>query len=256
MHNFWGVVHVFDNQHFPRAPSSTNLAAQPHPYRPEADQLNCNEVNLRYPSHFGSIPAQGPWNEGNREHHPVSQVDYSEDRTASYVSQSALNGGTATGIPDGNRPERNIRPGATPSYLREEENRRRSAYREVQRPYRKEMALAHAQNRDPHITILVSPSGTVIGLKSPWHRAARLCARQTLNFKVRTYKARREYWNAQVEIVASKLAQQFTYSRPLDISYLGKFLKNTLKTIERHGNNTLLKRKAKDIPVAQWRLSE
>ena len=73
------------------------------------------------------------------------------------------------------------------------------------------------------------PSGTVLGLKSPWHRAARLSARQTFNFKVRSYKARREYWNLQVDCIAQKLVQQLTYSRPFDVAHLGKFLKNTLK---------------------------
>ena len=91
------------------------------------------------------------------------------------------------------------------------------------------MAAAHAQNRKPNIEIPVSPSGTVLGLKSSWHRAARLCARQTINYKVRSYTGKRPYWESQVETVAEKLAHQFTYSRPLDIRYLGKFLKNTLK---------------------------
>ena len=91
------------------------------------------------------------------------------------------------------------------------------------------MAAAHAENRDPSIQIPVCESGKVLGLKSPWHRAARLTARQTLNFKVRSYKGKNEYWMSQVQNIAEKLEQQFTYSRPLDINYLGKFLKNTLK---------------------------
>ena len=110
-----------------------------------------------------------------------------------------------------------------------ESSKRRAASREFQRPYLQEMAAAHAQNRDPVIEIPVSDSGIVIGLRSPWHRAARLCARQTINFKVRSYKAQREYWQSQVECVAQKLAQTFSYSRPLDIKYLGRFLKTALK---------------------------
>lgn len=97
--------------------------------------------------------------------------------------------------------------------------KRRAASRDYNRPYLKEMANAHAQNRKPHIVIPVSNSGTILGLKSPWHRAARLSAWQTLNYKVRSYKAKSELWMSQVECVAEKLAQQFTYSRPLDIHY-------------------------------------
>ena len=91
------------------------------------------------------------------------------------------------------------------------------------------MAAAHAENRDPLIQIPVCESGTVLGLKSPWHRAAELCARQTLNFKVRSYKNKREYWMSQVQNIAEKLDHQFSYSRPLDIDYLGKFLKDSIK---------------------------
>ena len=113
--------------------------------------------------------------------------------------------------------------------IRLEHNQKRTASRDFHRPYLKEMAAAHAENRDPLIQIPVCESGTVLGLKSPWHRAARLCARQTLNYKIRSYKARREYWMSQVQCIAQKLDHQFTYSRPLDIHYLAKFLKNTLK---------------------------
>ena len=49
-----------------------------------------------------------------------------------------------------------------------------------------------------------------------------------LNFKIRSYKAKHEYWMSQVECIAEKLAQKFTYTNPLDIKYLGKFLKNSL----------------------------
>ena len=108
-------------------------------------------------------------------------------------------------------------------------NRKRTTTREFHRPYLKEMAAPHAENRDAVIHIPVSNSGTIIGLKGPWHRAARLCARQTLNFRVRSYKAKREIWSSQVACIAEKLSHQFTYSQPLDIKYLGKFLKNTLK---------------------------
>ena len=110
-----------------------------------------------------------------------------------------------------------------------QQNRKRAVAREFHRPYIKEMAAAHAENREPMVQIPVSDSGTVLGLKSPWHRAARLCARQTLNYKVRSYKAKREYWMSQVQCIAQKLDHQFTYSRPLDINYLAKFLKNTHK---------------------------
>ena len=91
------------------------------------------------------------------------------------------------------------------------------------------MCAAHIQNCEPKIEISVCSSCTILGLKNSWHWAARLCARQTINYKVRSYKAKRAYWESQVQCVAEKSAQQFTYSRPLDIRYLGKFLKNTLK---------------------------
>lgn len=115
------------------------------------------------------------------------------------------------------------------SNRRLEENRRRTTKQEVHGPFLKEMAAAYAENRDLHIEIRVCESGTILGLRSLWHWAAHLCARQTLNYKVGSYKAKQEYWNSQVDCIAQKLAKQFTYSRPLDIQYLGKFLKNTLK---------------------------
>lgn len=117
---------------------------------------------------------------------------------------------------------------------RDLENRKCSATRDLQRPYLKEMAAAHAENREPRIEIPVCMLGKIIGLISPWQRVARLCARQTINYKVRSYKAKREYWDYQVQSIAEKLARQFTYSRPLDIGYLGKFLKNTLKNDRKH----------------------
>ena len=111
----------------------------------------------------------------------------------------------------------------------QKEARKRSVTRDLERPYLREMAQAHAENREPRIEIPVCSAGKVLGLLSPWQRVARLSARQTFNYKVRSYKAKREYWESQVQCVAEKLAQKFTYSRPLDIGYLGKFLKNTFK---------------------------
>ena len=113
--------------------------------------------------------------------------------------------------------------------IRIEQNRKRSAGRDFQKPYLKEMAAAHAQGREPVIEIPVSESGIVLALKSPWHAMARLCARQTLNFRVRSYKAKHQYWMSQVECIAEKLSKKFTYTHPLDIKYLAKFLKNSMK---------------------------
>ena len=193
-------------------------------------QPHINLPQTQYPSHFGTIPAQGPWLDDERMISTSNQILNLEGAGPSYMRIPLQHTGPSPQIRhDTTSLELTTNPSNQSTDSRQEENRRRTAAREVHRPYLREMAAAHAQNRDPHIEIPVCPSGTVLGLKSPWHRAARLFARQTFNFKVRSYKAKREYWNSQVEIIAQKLAQKFTYSRHLDIAYLGKFLKNTLK---------------------------
>lgn len=94
----------------------------------------------------------------------------------------------------------------------------------------REMQNAHAKQRDPVIEIPISSEGKVIDMKTPWQRAARLCARQTLNFKIRSYKAKSEYWSSQIELIAAKLSSKFIYSNPLSTTYLGKFLQTAMKT--------------------------
>ena len=177
---------------------------------------------------FGTVPAEGPFTEerGGTSSHGQQEVVFEQRQRTTASSPANWRSSVAPG------PEirtADWRPSCDTAQddQRHEENRKRS--REYERPYLKEMAAAHAQNREPNIVIPVSSSGTVLGLKSSWHRAARLVARQTINYRVRSYKARRAYWESQVQCVAEKLAQKFTYSRPLDIRYLGKFLKNTLK---------------------------
>ena len=182
-----------------------------------------------YSSPVGQFHASGSWSEDPR----ASSSNLSRDG-------SLLQRVTPTiSAPSSRTPSIRVHDGGghewrQPSDLPVEEhwqdkNKKRTANRDFQRPYVKEMAAAHAENRDPLIQIPVCQSSTVFGLKSPSHRAARLCARQTLNFKVRSYKGKSEYWMSQVQNIAEKLEQQFTYSRPLDINYLAKFLKNTLK---------------------------
>ena len=182
-----------------------------------------------FPTHFGTVPAQGPWTNNPR---PSPMHGRQQHLNRITIGAPPLLADRRTPPSNANEelcedPSRlmNLDSGEE----RAEQNRKRAASREFQRPYLKEMAQAHAQNREPIIQIPVCKSGTVLGLKSPWHRAARLCARQTLNFKVRSYKAKHEYWMSQVECIAEKLAQKFTYTNPVDIKYISKFLKHSLK---------------------------
>ena len=209
-----------------------NIAPLPYthqPIPPYPGNVNVDHGQSQFNNHHGGLSRHSPWEDtggaGTSTDTPPSRVDpvqpFGHQGRSMWTSTELIGDCVVT--------ERRIKEATPPADSRHDENRRRSAAREIQKPFLKEMAAAHAQNRDPHIEIPVCESGTVLGLKSPWHRAARLCARQTLNFKVRSYKAKREYWTSQVEIIAQKLSQQFTYSRPLDIQYLGKFLKNTLK---------------------------
>ena len=121
-------------------------------------------------------------------------------------------------------------PSTTEDPRREATRKRAATAAGYKRPYMREMQNAHAEGREPIIEIPVSPEGKVIGMKTPWHRAARLCARQTFNFKIRSYKAKTDYWNSQIELVASKLSSKFIYSNPLSQAYLGKFLRTAMKT--------------------------
>ena len=105
-------------------------------------------------------------------------------------------------------------------------NRKRAAQAlQYKHPYLKEVKNAHAENRESVIQIPVSSAGTVLGMKTPLHRATRLCARQTLNLKIRSYKAKSDVWNSQLELIASKLSTKFVNSNPLSNAYLGKFLR-------------------------------
>ena len=221
------------NMHYqafnPRAPSNTST---PLP-------MNDSQEDPLELSQFASLPPLGPWRSeaipstcGGQ--HPQNLTHTRQDRGLAPPSSPA----NWRPIPLSVNPERSS--GWQPTMSggddgrREQETRKRAAGRELQRPYLKEMAQAHAENREPRIEIPVCPSGKVLGLLNPWQRAARLCARQTLNYKVRSYKAKRELWESQVQCIADKLAQNFSYSRPLDIAYLGKFLKNTLKNDRKH----------------------
>ncbi|KAG0595439.1 hypothetical protein M758_UG166600 [Ceratodon purpureus] len=49
------------------------------------------------------------------------------------------------------------------------ECRKRNASRDFLRSYLKEMAAAHAENREPNVQIPVDSFGKVLGLRSPWH---------------------------------------------------------------------------------------
>lgn len=180
-------------------------------------------------SHFGSIPAHRPW---SKTQHASSSGAPIDSRIDCMSAPTCMPATLRTSPPTLREPitsEFRSQHDPTPGPDRQDSNRKRAASRDFHRPYLKEMAAVHAENRDPNIQIPVSTSGTVLGLRSPWQRAARLCARQTINYKVRSYKAKREYWQSQVDCIAEKLAQKFTYTRPLDIKYLGRFLKNTLK---------------------------
>ena len=176
-----------------------------------------------------SLPIQGHWTEDPRGCTSTFPRDGARDIRVA-PSSSGRSSRPPTHVASEERiQELRLAQDMPPEEHRHEQNRKRTASRDFHRPYMKEMAAAHAENRDPVIQIPVSNSGTVLGLKSPWHRAARLCARQTLNFKIRSYKFQREYWMSQVQNIAEKLEHQFSSSSPLDINYLGKFLKNTLK---------------------------
>ena len=186
-------------------------------------------VNLDQPL-FGTMPGQGP-SAGERRAPSSStrNADVPDHQQPPTLSGQACLRSQSARASEVRTEDWRQTTDASPEERRLEGNKKRSVHRDYQRPFLKEMASAHAQNREPNIEIPVSSSGTVLGLKSEWHRAARLCARQTINYKVRSYKALKPYWESQVQCVAEKLSKKFTYSSPLDIKYLGKFLKNTLK---------------------------
>ena len=205
--------------------SPTNIYGRQH--APSSSSGHTSYMPPQELSQFGSLPAHVPWTE---DVPASSSQPMPEVRISSRVGLPPSGPSAPMAFGEGAAQEwQRVATTSADYEQRCEQNRKRTASRDFKKPYLKEMAAAHAQNRDPIIEIPVSNEGTVLGLKSPWHRAARLCARQTLNFKVRSYKGRREYWISQVECIAEKLAHKFTYTKPLDIKYLAKFLKNCLK---------------------------
>ena len=210
-------------------PSSIHSLRQTQESRPYHVRRSPPPQPPRLPTQFGNNVAQGSWSEDPRSHTPHHPREGSMQPRMTQTGSGQSHRPSAYGGYEGRPQEPRYAHDPPAEEIRQEQNRKRTIARDFHRPYVKEMAAAHAENRDPVIQIPVCESGTVLGLKSPWHRAARLCARQTLNFKVRSYKAKREYWMSQVHVIAQKLDHQFTYSRPLDINYLAKFLKNTLK---------------------------
>ena len=161
--------------------------------------------NALYTSHIGSLHTSGSWSEDPR----ASSSNHSRDGPLAQRGLSAMSGPSIRPPPTQALEVRSQEWRPPQEFPQEEHrldmNRKRTVSRDFQRPYMKEMAAAHAENRDPVIQIPVCESGTVSGLKSLWHRAARLCARQTLNFKVRSYKGKGEYWMSQVQNIAEKL---------------------------------------------------
>ena len=135
---------------------------------PVVESIHTRPLNP-YPTHFGNVPAQGPWN----NFQPQTLLEMSEDHR--HGSMNAPPPSPTPWRTTSNRAEPNLtsngdtRSGMTPSGCadRTEQNRKRAASREFQKPYLKEMAIAHAQNREPAIQIPVCASGTVLGLKSP-----------------------------------------------------------------------------------------
>ena len=194
--------------------------------------LNFNASMRPSPRAFWNMPGLGP------SHMQVAGARVCP--TADNRSSPGAAGPSASTLRPPNASE-NVIETLNPSCMVQGEEERRAATRKraaealsYKRPYLREMKAAHAEQREPVIEIPVCPAGKVLGMKTPWHRAARLCARQTLNFKIRSYKARTEYWNSQIELIASKLSSKFIYSNPLSNAYLGKFLRTALKTDRKH----------------------
>ena len=119
------------------------------------------------PSHFGTVNAQGPWTEEQQfapgplaqDMRPINNVSpqtapASRRPPTSHVSRETMGA------------EWRSTSGPSVDDVRIEQNRKRAAGKHFQKPYLKEMAAAHAHNREPIIEIPVCDSGTVIGLKS------------------------------------------------------------------------------------------
>ena len=121
--------------------------------------LNQESSPNGYPSHFGTLPASAQWRDVERPIHT------NNDSEARLDSRTGPPNSPATWHPEfthchGGPSTAWRAPNTGPvEDSRSPECRKRNASRDFQRPYLKEMASAHAENRDPNVLIPVDNSG-------------------------------------------------------------------------------------------------
>ena len=176
-----------------RAPSHRSRGIPQQPYRPQGIQQRSDARSVIYPEYIESIPAQGQWlnnsrpnvslrnrefgEETRRPQVSLPNSEFGEETRARFQGSSNQRRSSALASADGTSARWNSTHATPPPEQNREENKRHTgAAREIHRPYLKEMAASHAQNHNPLIEIPVCPSVSIFGTKSPWHRAAQLCA--------------------------------------------------------------------------------
>ena len=112
---------------------------------------------------------------------------------------------------------------------RERINKRRREQRAQERPFFKEMVNAHAEQRQPRISIPTDADGKVIGLKTKWHNSVRSIAKNLLRWDIREYKQYPTEWNWVITSLIRELDHWYTY-KPFALcrKYVSRYLSRAI----------------------------
>jgi hypothetical protein len=91
------------------------------------------------------------------------------------------------------------------------------------------MVNAHAEQRQPRISIPTDADGKVIGLKTKWHNSVRSIAKNLLRWDIREYKQYLTEWNWVITSLIRELDHWYTYEPfPLCRKYVSKYLSRAI----------------------------